>query len=108
MPKPIYFLVICLLVTELIQAQHLTVATYNLRYSIENNHKLDSTKGEDWKRRGPVIGAMVRFHEFDILGTQEGLLHQLEDLLTELRDYSKVGVGRDDGQKEEAHTAVLY
>ena len=63
-----------------IHAQELAVATYNLRYSLEKNHKFDSTRGEDWARRGPAIAALIRFHEFEIFGTQEGLLHQLEDL----------------------------
>ena len=38
-----------------IQAQELTVASYNIRYSIEKNYKRDSVNGEDWKRRGPAV-----------------------------------------------------
>lgn len=90
------------------QAQEITVATFNLRYSIEENHDKDSVNGEDWKRRGPVIASMVRFHEFGIFGTQEVLLHQLKDLTAWLPDYKYVGVGRDDGKQEGEHTAVFY
>ena len=89
-------------------AQHLTVATYNLRYSIEKNYLNDSVLGVDWKRRGPVVAALVRFHEFGVFGTQEGLLHQLEDLSAWLPNYQYVGVGRDDGKKEGEHTAIFY
>jgi len=94
--------------TSLGQAQELTVATFNLRYSIEKNYKSDSVKGEDWVRRGPVAAALIRFHEFEIFGTQEGLLHQLEDLLAWLPGYKYVGVGRDDGKKAGEHTAIFY
>jgi len=90
------------------QAQELTVATFNLRYSIEKNHKNDSIKGEDWQRRGPVAAALIRFHEFEIFGTQEVLLHQINDLTTWLPGYNYVGVGRDDGKEEGEHSAVFY
>lgn len=93
---------------SMIHAQELTVATFNLRYSIEKNHKFDSTKGEDWQRRGPVAAALTRFHEFEIFGVQEALLHQLEDFSIWLPGYKYVGVGRDDGKKEGEHTAVFY
>ncbi len=101
-------LVLLMLVIGSIHAQELTVATFNLRYSIEKNHKFDSTRGEDWARRGPVAAALIRFHEFEIFGTQEGLLHQLEDLSTWLPGYKYVGVGRDDGIKAGEYTAVFY
>ncbi len=88
--------------------QTLTVASYNIRYSIEENHKSDSVKGEDWKRRGPAVAQLIKFHEFEIFGIQEGLLHQLNDLLESLPGYQFVGVGRDDGKQAGEHTAVFY
>jgi len=88
--------------------QTLTVASYNIRYSIEENHKSDSIKGEDWKRRGPAVAQLIKFHEFEIFGIQEGLLHQLTDLLEWLPGYQYVGVGRDDGEQAGEHTAVFY
>ena len=91
-----------------VYSQELKVATYNLRYNIEENHKFDSTRGEDWARRGPAIAALIRFHEFEIFGTQEGLLHQLEDLSGWLPGFAYVGAGRDDGKKGGEHTAVFY
>ena len=90
------------------QAQQLTVASYNLRYSKKVNYQQDSARGEDWVRRGPAIAELIRFHEFEIFGTQEGYLHQLEDLSGWLPEFKYVGVGRDDGKKEGEHTAVFY
>ncbi|MCK5701688.1 MAG: endonuclease/exonuclease/phosphatase family protein [Cyclobacteriaceae bacterium] len=101
-------LILFICMVSFAQAQELTVATFNLRYSIEKNHKSDSVKGEDWARRGPVAASLVRFHEFEIFGTQEGLLHQLEDLSSWLPGYKYVGVGREDGKKAGEYTAVFY
>ncbi len=107
--KPSYCLIALLVCfATLTKAQPFKVATYNIRYSIEKNHKNDSLIGQDWDRRGPVVAALVRFHEFDIMGIQEGLLHQLEDLDKDLPGYNYVGVGRDDGKKEGEYTAVFY
>lgn len=109
MKKKTAFLFIFIMQTiSIIHAQELTVATFNLRYSIEENHKFDSVRGEDWARRGPVAASLIRFHEFEIFGVQEALLHQLEDLITWLPGYKYVGVGRDDGKKAGEHTAVFY
>ena len=49
-----------------LQAQQLTVATYNIRYSIKENYKRDSANGEDWVSRGPAVAALIRFHDFEI------------------------------------------
>lgn len=106
--KTTIIIILFIFFTTAIQAQQLTVASYNIRYSIKENYKNDSLNGRDWTRRGPVVAAMVRFHDFDIMGIQEGLLHQLKDLQNELPGYEYIGVGRDDGKKEGEHTAVFY
>lgn len=106
--KTAFILIFLLLMMNMIHAQELTIATFNLRYSIEKNHKFDSTRGEDWQRRGPVAAALTRFHDFEIFGVQEALLHQLEDFSDWLPDFKYVGVGRDDGKTEGEHTAVFY
>ncbi|CAN5637722.1 endonuclease/exonuclease/phosphatase family protein [soil metagenome] len=101
---------LCLLILfkTYLPAQSLTVATFNMRYSFENNHKNDSLKGESWRQRGPVVAAMIRFHEMEIIGTQECLLHQLTDLTKWLPGYHYVGIGRDDGKTEGEFSAILY
>lgn len=43
------------------------------------------------------------FYDADILGTQEVLHNQLEDLKQRLPEYDVVGVGREDG-KEKGNT----
>ena len=81
-----------------------TVASYNLRQA----NKGDSVKGNGWGKRYPVIARMVQFHGFDIFGTQECFLHQLQDMKKELPGYEYIGVGRDDGKEKGEHSAIFY
>ena len=49
------------------------VASYNLRY----NNPGDGPNA--WPARKEMVKALVRYHEFDIFGTQEGLADQIAD-----------------------------
>lgn len=80
------------------------VATYNLRQLNAG----DTQKGNGWERRCPVIAGLVRFHEFDIFGSQEGFKSQLEELKAQLPGYEYVGVARDDGKEAGEHSAIFY
>ncbi|MCW3089879.1 MAG: endonuclease [Ferruginibacter sp.] len=82
--------------------QTLIVGTYNLRY----DNSRDS--GNLWTDRAPVVAALVRFHDFDIFGTQEGLINQLNDINNALPQYSRYGAGRDDGKDKGEHSAIFY
>jgi len=83
-------------------AQKITVATYNLRY----DNKQDT--GNLWVNRLPAVTALIRFHDFDIFGTQEGLKNQLDDISTALPAYSSYGVGRDDGKDKGEHASIFF
>ncbi len=85
-----------------LKAQNLIVGTYNLRYDNP------SDTGNLWKDREPIIAQLIRFHNFDILGTQEGYKNQLDDLLTELPPYKIYGKGRDDGKDAGEHSAIFF
>jgi endonuclease/exonuclease/phosphatase family metal-dependent hydrolase len=79
----------------------LRVATYNLRMDTPND-------GENaWSNRKEMVKGLVRFHQLDIVGTQEGFKHQLEDIL-EIGGYDYVGAGRDDGKDAGEHSAILF
>lgn len=80
------------------------VASYNLRQLNGD----DTKAGNGWTRRCPIIGQLVRFHEFDIFGTQEGFKSQLEELKAELPGYDYIGVGREDGKDAGEHSAIFY
>ena len=87
-----------------VAAQDLRVATYNLRYINAN----DSINGNGWTVRSPIIAALIRFHDFDIFGTQEGYKNQLDDITDALPQYVYYGRGRDDGKDKGEHSAIFY
>lgn len=84
------------------QAQQVTVATYNLRYANTTD------TGNLWKDRAPVVAELIRFHDFDVFGTQEALKNQLDDISTALPYYNRYGLGRDDGKEKGEHSAIFY
>jgi len=90
--------------TKNMAGSFINVATYNLRYA---NHG-DSVNGNGWGQRLPVIAQLIRFHDFDIFGTQEGLFQQLQGLQDSLPGYTCIGVGRDDGVHAGEHSAIFY
>ena len=79
----------------------INVATYNLRLNVPEDGI------NRWSNRKEMVQSLVRFHEFDIFGTQEGLIDQITDL-AEMREYSFVGAGRDDGLHAGEHSAIFY
>jgi endonuclease/exonuclease/phosphatase family metal-dependent hydrolase len=83
-------------------AQTFTVGTYNLRY----DNPRDS--GNLWKDRLPRVTALIEFHDFDLLGTQEGLQHQIDAIAKALPNYAYYGIGRDDGVHAGEHSAIFY
>ncbi|MCK7557690.1 endonuclease/exonuclease/phosphatase family protein [Chitinophaga sedimenti] len=83
-------------------AQQMNVATFNLRY---DNPK-DS--GNLWKDRRQAVSALIRFHDFDIFGTQEALKNQLDDVASALPGYTYYGKGRDDGKDAGEHSAIFF
>jgi len=91
--------------TTLLQAQQLTVATFNMR---NDNNKEDAARGDGWQQRYPIIADMIRFHGFDIFGTQECLHHQLEDIKQTLPHFDYTGRGRDDGKQAGEYSAIFY
>lgn len=97
-----YVLTLLLLVgiNSMASAQHV-FASYNIRYDNENDI------GNLWVDRLPKIIDLIRFHEIDLIGTQEGLSHQIKQL-SEGLGYSYLGVGRDDGAEKGEFTAILY
>ena len=95
-------LFLLLLISVFTNAQQYTVATFNIRYANQ------SDSGNLWVNRAPVVASLIRFHQFDIFGTQEGLIGQLNDISTALPEYERYGIGRDDGKEKGEHSAIFF
>lgn len=70
-------------------------ATFNIRY----DNPADSLN--NWKYRKDTVAAFIKANQLDIVGMQEVLHNQLEDLKQRLPEYAEVGVGREDGKHRE-------
>ena len=99
--KSILICFMCMLFATTTFAQTITVGSFNVRY----DNPRDS--GNLWTTRLPRVAALIEFHEFDIVGTQEGLQHQLDGLQTLLPGYTYYGIGRDDGALKGEHSAIF-
>ena len=81
--------------------KEMRITTYNLRYY---NH---GDGINSWENRREDVKALIRFHEFDIFGTQEAMLNQLNDVL-QMEEYAYIGKGRDDGKNAGEFAAIVY
>lgn len=75
--------------------QPLHVMSYNLRYASD-------TPPNTWAERRPVMREQLRRARPQLLGTQEGLYSQLNDIAADLGPaYDSIGLGREGGSKGE-------
>ena len=78
------------------------VITYNIKY---DNPK-DSLN--NWNNRKQELISLLNYYAPDILGLQEGLEHQLKYIDQNLINYSRIGVGRDDGKQKGEFSPIYY
>jgi endonuclease/exonuclease/phosphatase family metal-dependent hydrolase len=75
--------------------------SYNIRVAVDEGTN-------SWGNRKEKVASMIRFHHADIVGLQEALKIQVEDLITLLPEYDWSGVGRDDGRDKGEFSAILF
>jgi endonuclease/exonuclease/phosphatase family metal-dependent hydrolase len=79
----------------------LHVMSFNLWYA-------SGLRPNSWPRRRPAMAELLRIEQPAVLGTQEGMAGQLEDVATDLpAHYEWIGVGRAGGRRDE-FMAVFY
>jgi len=78
------------------------VMSFNVRYGT-------AADGDDaWPRRRDAVIGVIREFEPDLLGLQEVLAFQRDELTAALPGYETVAAGRDDGHEAGEMTPVLY
>ncbi len=83
-------------------SQSFTVMSYNVRY----DNSWDTLNS--WKlRRQPVVEQILNSNA-QIVGVQEALENQMDDLVRNLKTFKYVGAGRDDGKKAGEFSAILF
>ena len=100
--KRICFLLVAISVSTAVIGQELNVMSFNIRYNTSRD-SLDA-----WPNRKDFVASQILFHEAHIVGLQEALYEQNQDLLKRLPQYKIEGAGRDDGREKGEFSAILY
>jgi endonuclease/exonuclease/phosphatase family metal-dependent hydrolase len=78
------------------------VMSFNIRYGTAPDGP------NAWPLRRQMLVARIKAHGPDLLGTQEALAMQVDELEQLLPAYRVIGVGRDDGLRAGEFTAVFF
>ena len=76
--------------------------TFNIRYDNPDD------KENNWKFRKDRVAEFIKQEKLDVVGMQEVLHNQLEDLKTRLPEYAEVGIGREDGKQQGEYAPIFY
>lgn len=80
----------------------LAVMTFNIRYGTADDGP------NRWELRREQVAAVIRAEAPDVVGLQEALHGQIDELLAALPEFRMVGVGRSDGGQDGEYAAILY
>jgi len=79
-----------------------SVMSFNIRYGMADdgpNH---------WDKRKELVFDVLRKHRPDVVGLQEALGFQIDEVCKALPQYAMIGGGRDDGKTKGEYSAILY
>lgn len=77
-----------------------------MSYNIRLDHVADSLNS--WKYRKDNAAKMITYYAPDVVGMQEVLKNQLDDLKNRLPQYTALGVGRADGKEAGEYCSLFY
>lgn len=96
------WIVLALLPSMLIAQNEIKVMSYNIRLDVASD-------GENrWDARKDKVAGLMNYYEADFIGCQEVQHHQLIYLSQNLKGYSYIGVGRDDGKEDGEYSCIFY
>ncbi len=76
--------------------------TFNIRYGTADDGD------NSWPLRSAMVWQLIQNHAPDVVGLQEALRFQLDEIRTRVPGYAELGVGRDDGRSGGEYSAILY
>ena len=79
-----------------------SIVSYNIKFDDGSQSK------NSWKNRKDGMIKLINSLSPDIVGTQEGLIHQIKFLDVNLNKLTYVGVGREDGNKKGEFCAIFF
>jgi len=83
-------------------ALELRVMSFNIRYGSAND-------GENrWPNRKEMAFDVIRKQGSDVVGLQEALRFQIDEIRKALPAYGEIGVAREDGRIDGEYSAILY
>jgi endonuclease/exonuclease/phosphatase family metal-dependent hydrolase len=91
--------------TNIAFGQRITDETRVMSYNIRYLNNIDSING--WEFRKDQVTSLVKYHRVDILGVQEAVLKQINDMAERLPGFKWYGVPRVSGAAGE-YTAIFY
>ncbi len=80
----------------------LSIMSFNIRYGSArdgSNH---------WKLRKDMVFSVLEDQQPDVVGLQEALGFQINQITETVPGYTSIGVGRDDGKTQGEYSALLY
>jgi endonuclease/exonuclease/phosphatase family metal-dependent hydrolase len=87
---------------QAVQPAPLTVMSFNVRYGTAKD-------GDNvWTARRDLLFDVLREQDADLIGLQETLDFQIDEILAAVPGYAVVGVGRDDGARAGEDAAILF
>src|SRR3990170_6681927 len=97
------FLVVnALAVAQPVPREPLQVMSFNIRYGTAkdgDNH---------WSARREMVFDLIRERDADLVGLQEALASQIDEIQAAVPGYAVVGVGRDDAGRAGEFSAILF
>jgi len=95
--------VLAVMISMTTQAQEdINVMTFNIRLNVA------SDSANAWPYRKDHAAQQIIYHQAALVGVQEALHNQMQDLEERLPGYRFIGVGRDDGKMKGEYSAIFY
>ncbi len=83
------------------ESPSIDVMSFNIRYGLAND-------GENsWEHRKGLVCDVIGRHSADIIGLQEALRFQIDEIIKCFPQYGMIGLGRD-GDENGEYSAILY